>query len=208
MQVLTELFEKNQNWVKNITDKDPQFFTQLAKDQKPEYLWVGCSDSRVPPSQIANFLPGEVFVHRNIANLVVHTDLNCLSVLQYAVEVLQVKHVVVCGHYGCGGVKAALGDHQYGLIDNWLRNIKDVHRRYATEMENLEEDAKFRLLCEKNVIEQVTNVCNTTIVQNVWKSGKELTVHGLIYDIEDGILKDLGVNATGLEQIESTHKMA
>ncbi|MDM8564632.1 carbonate dehydratase [Candidatus Halobeggiatoa sp. HSG11] len=208
MQVLNELFEKNKNWVTKITDEDPQFFTQLAKDQKPEYLWIGCADSRVPPNLIVDLPPGEIFVHRNIANLVVHTDLNFLSVMQYAVDVLKVKHIVVCGHYGCGGVKAALGDHQYGLIDNWLRHIKDVYNRYVEEINSLQdEEAKFRLLCEKNVIEQVTNVCNTTIVQNTWKSGRELSVHGLIYDIADGMLKDLEVCTTGQEQIGSAYKM-
>ncbi|MCK5876066.1 MAG: carbonate dehydratase [Candidatus Marithrix sp.] len=196
--MLNALFEKNKNWAKKIIAEDPQFFTQLAKGQSPEYLWIGCSDSRVVPNQIVDMLPGEIFIHRNIANMVVHTDLNCLSVVQYAVEVLKVKHIIVCGHYGCGGVKAALSEQQYGLIDNWLRHIKDVHKRYITEIDSLsDEDARFRLLCEKNVIEQVANLCSTTIVQNVWKSDVPLAVHGLIYDIEDGLLKDLGVCATG-----------
>ena len=208
MKELNELFVKNKDWVKNITKEDPQFFSELAKEQKPDYLWIGCSDSRVTPNQIVDLLPGEIFVHRNIANLVVHTDLNCLSVMQYAVEVLQVKHIIVCGHYGCGGVKAALGDHQYGLIDIWLRHIKDVYRRYITEMDEIQdEEERFRLLCEKNVIEQVANVCNTTIVQNAWKSGRKLVIHGWIYDIEDGMLRDLDVCITGLEQVESTYKM-
>ncbi|MBE9562959.1 MAG: carbonate dehydratase [Proteobacteria bacterium] len=208
MKVLNKLFEKNKDWAERVTKENPQFFTQLAKDQKPEYLWIGCSDSRVPAIQVVDLLPGELFVHRNIANVVVHTDLNCLSVIQYAVEVLKVKHIIICGHYGCGGVKAALGECQYGLIDNWLRHIKDVYRCYAEEIDSLEdEDARFRLLCEKNVVEQVANVCNTTIVQNAWNSGRELVVHGWIYDMADGMLKDLDVCITGLDQIASIHKM-
>jgi len=208
MQLLAELFENNRNWAKRITDDDPQFFSQLSKEQKPEYLWIGCSDSRVSPNQIADFLPGGIFVHRNIANLVVHTDLNCLSALQYAVEVLKVKHIIICGHYGCGGVKAALGNHGYGLIDNWLRHIKDVYLRHVTEIDSLpDEEAKFRMLCEKNVIEQVTNVCHTTIVQNAWKSGRELAIHGLIFNIADGLLRDLNVCRTNPDQIASTHRM-
>jgi carbonic anhydrase len=206
--LLADVFESNKNWAKKLTDKDPQFFAQLSKEQKPEYLWIACSDSRVSPNQIVDSLPGGLFVHRNIANLVVHTDLNCLSAIQYAVEVLKVKHIVVCGHYGCGGVKAAFGHHCYGLIDNWLRHIKDVYLRYVTEIDSLPDDeSRFRLLCEKNVIEQVTNVCHTTIVQNAWKSGKELTVHGLIFNMADGTLRDLNVCRTNADQIDSTHKM-
>jgi len=208
MKLLPDLFEKNKNWADKITAEDPKFFARLSKEQKPEYLWIGCSDSRVSPNQIVDSLPGGIFVHRNIANLVVHTDLNCLSAIQYAVEVLKVKHIVVCGHYGCGGVKAALGNHPYGLIDNWLQHIKDVYRHYVTEIDSLtDEEAKFRLLCEKNVIEQVTNVSHTTIVQSAWRSGRNLAVHGLMFDIADGMLKDLNVCNTGQEHVMSTHRM-
>ena len=200
MKTLKHLLDNNVVWAESVKRKDPEFFTQLSKQQTPEYLWVGCSDSRVPANQITNLKPGEVFVHRNIANVVVHTDLNCLSVLQYAVEVLKVKHIIVCGHYGCGGIKAALGDQEYGLIDNWLRHIKDVIRFNASKFEGLKENEKFDLLCELNVSEQVKNICNTTIVQNAWKQGNELSVHGWIYNIEDGILKDLETSFSSSDQ--------
>lgn len=191
MKTLKHLFENNRVWATSIKEKDPDFFTRLSKQQEPEYLWIGCSDSRVPANQITNLQPGEVFVHRNIANVVVHTDLNCLSVLQFAVEVLKVKHIIVCGHYGCGGVKAALENHEHGLIDNWLRHIKDVARFHKSEFAGLSQEEELDLLCELNVKEQVINVCNTTIVQNAWKQGRDLSVHGWIYSIENGILKDL-----------------
>jgi carbonic anhydrase len=178
-------------WATSIKKKNPEFFSQLSRQQAPQFLWIGCSDSRVPANQIVNLPPGEVFVHRNIANVVVHTDLNCLSVIQYAVEVLKVKHIIICGHYGCGGIKAAMEDRDHGLIDNWLRHVKDVIRFNAEKFEGLEHDEKLDLLCELNVKEQVTNICNTTIVQNAWKQGVELSVHGWIYNIENGILKDL-----------------
>ena len=191
MNTLEHLFEQNRAWADAIKAEDPEFFSKLSKQQAPEFLWIGCSDSRVPANQIVNLLPGEVFVHRNIANIVVHTDLNCLSVIQFAVEVLKVKHIIVCGHYGCGGIKASLEDHQHGLIDNWLRHIKDVNRFNEEKLNGLDFQQKFDRLCELNVIEQVTNVCNTTIVQNAWAKGADLTVHGWIYNIENGILKDL-----------------
>ncbi|MBL4681363.1 MAG: carbonate dehydratase [Pseudomonadales bacterium] len=191
MKSLEHLIQRNLAWASSIKEKDPEFFSRLSKQQSPEYLWIGCSDSRVPANQIINLQPGEVFVHRNIANVVVHTDLNCLSVIQFAVEVLQVKHIIVCGHYGCGGVAAAIGEHEYGLIDNWLRHIKDVKRFHESKFDGLSHDAKLDLLCELNVKEQVTNVRNTTIVQNALKQGKELSVHGWIYSIENGIIKDL-----------------
>lgn len=191
MKTLKHLFDANVDWATSIKEKDPEFFTRLSMQQAPEYLWIGCSDSRVPANQITNLQPGEVFVHRNIANVVVHTDLNCLSVIQYAVEVLKVKHIIICGHYGCGGIKAALESQEHGLIDNWLRHIKDVLRFNAEQFDGLEHDEKLDLLCELNVKEQVTNVCNTTIVQDAWKQGKELCVHGWIYNIKNGILKDL-----------------
>ncbi len=200
MKVLENLFERNLAWANAIKEKDPEFFSQLSKQQSPEYLWIGCSDSRVPANQIVNLPPGEIFVHRNIANVVVHTDLNCLSVIQFAVEVLKVKHIIVCGHYGCGGIKAAMGNQAYGLIDNWLCHIKDVSRFNAEKLEGLGGDKKLDLLCELNVIEQVTNVCNTTTVQSAWKNGAELSVHGWIYNIENGILKDLDTCITSCAQ--------
>lgn len=173
---------------------DPTFFPKLAKQQSPEFLWIGCSDSRVPANEIVGLLPGELFVHRNVANLVIHTDMNCLSVLQYAVEILKVKHIIVCGHYGCGGVKAALESHPHGLIDNWLRHIRDVYRRKAQDlMRIVDEQQRVDRLCELNVVEQVTNVGNTTIVQEAWQRGQLLTIHGWIYGIANGLLKDLGV---------------
>ncbi len=191
MKILKNLFDRNLAWATSIKEKDPEFFSLLSRQQSPEYLWIGCSDSRVPANQIVDLPPGEVFVHRNIANLVIHTDLNCLSVIQYAVEVLKVKHIIVCGHYGCGGIKAAMEDKEHGLIDNWLGHIKDVSRLNAEKLIGLKQDEKFDLLCELNVKEQVVNVCNTTIVQKAWKKGAELSVHGWIYNIENGILKDL-----------------
>jgi len=191
LKTLKHLFDSNQAWAASIKKKDPDFFKRLSEQQAPEYLWIGCSDSRVPANQITNLQPGEVFVHRNIANVVVHTDLNCLSVIQFAVEILKVKHIIVCGHYGCGGIKAALENQQHGLIDNWLRHIKDVIRFNTSKFNGLNPDEKFDLLCELNVKEQVKNICNTTIVKNAWEQGKELSVHGWIYSIENGILKDL-----------------
>jgi carbonic anhydrase len=191
LKTLKHLFENNLVWASSVKENDPDFFTRLSKQQSPEYLWIGCSDSRVPANQITNLRPGEIFVHRNIANVVVHTDLNCLSVIQFAVEVLKVKHIIVCGHYGCGGIKAALENHEHGLIDNWLRHIKDVIRLHKSEFSGLSHEEELDLLCELNVKEQVINICNTTIVQNAWKQGKNLSIHGWIYSIENGILKDL-----------------
>ena len=185
------MFERNAAWANAIKEKDPGYFTALAEQQSPEYLWIGCSDSRVPANQIIDLSPGEVFVHRNIANVVVHTDLNCLSVIHFAVEVLKVKHIIVCGHYGCGGVIAAMEDKEHGLIDNWLRHIRDVNRFNAEKLEKLDEHERLDALCELNVKEQVTNVCNTPIVQKTWKEGRNLSVHGWIYDISNGLLKDL-----------------
>lgn len=208
MRILRHLFENNKKWAETIKAKDPDFFLKLSRQQAPEYLWIGCSDSRVPANEIVNLLPGEIFVHRNIANVVIHTDLNCLSVIQYAVEVLKVKHIIVCGHYGCGGVKAALENKAYGLIDNWLRNIKDIYLHHKARLEEQENDQdRFNLLCKLNVIEQVANVSHTTIVQNAWKSGHELSVHGWIYSIEDGLLKDLDVCITGMDEISGTHRI-
>ena len=199
MKNLKHLFDRNLAWANEIKKEDPNFFIQLSQQQDPEYLWIGCSDSRVPANQIVNLPPGSVFVHRNIANLVVHTDLNCLSVIQYAVDVLKVKHIIVCGHYGCSGVKAAMDDVEHGLIDNWLRHIRDVFRFNASQFEGLPEHKQLNLLCELNVREQVTNISNTSILRNAWKSGAELTVHGWVYNIEDGILKDLDASVSNLD---------
>jgi carbonic anhydrase len=194
MSDIAELFERNRAWAAEMVAADPDFFTALADRQAPEYLWIGCSDSRVPANQIVGLQPGEVFVHRNVANVVVHTDLNCLSVLQYAVEVLAVRHVVVCGHYGCGGVKAALEGTRHGLIDNWLRHVVDVEEKHAAEVASLPETRRLDRLCELNVIEQAENVCQTTIVEDAWARGQALTVHGVVYDLHDGLLQDLGVS--------------
>jgi len=191
MKSLKHLFDNNMAWSASMKEQDPEYFSRLSEQQNPEYLWIGCSDSRVPANQIVDLPPGEVFVHRNIANVVVHTDLNCLSVIQFAVDVLKVKHIIICGHYGCGGIKAAADDHKHGLIDNWLRHVKDVVRFNAAELEGLEHNKKLDLLCELNVKEQVTNVCNTTIVRDAWERGCDLTVHGWIYNIENGILNKL-----------------
>lgn len=199
MSSIEHLFQNNIEWAKKITDEDPNFFELLSKQQSPEYLWIGCSDSRVPANELLGMLPGEIFVHRNIANQVIHTDLNCLSVIQYAVEILKVKHIIVCGHYGCGGVRAALDTQSYGLIDNWLRHIEDVHRFHKSKFEDItDHEEKVNLLCELNVIEQVANVCCSTILKNAWKAGQNTTVHGFVYKLHDGILKDLNVS-TGLE---------
>ena len=208
MRVLKNLFEQNKKWAEKVKESEPDFFLKLSKQQNPEYLWIGCSDSRVPANQIVDMLPGQIFVHRNIANVVVHTDLNCLSVIQYAVEVLKVKHIIVCGHYGCGGIQAAMENKDHGLIDNWLRHIKDVYRYHQTKIDALQSEIdKINLLCELNVLEQVTNICHTLIVQSAWKAGQELAVHGWIYSIEDGILKDLKVCVTKLDEISQTHRI-
>jgi len=197
LEKLKHLFENNMEWAREVHEKNPNFFCDLSKQQNPEYLWIGCSDSRVPANQIVNLPPGEVFVHRNIANVVVHSDLNCLSVIQYAVEVLKVKHIIVCGHYGCGGVKASMEDQDHGLIDNWLCHIKDVARFNADELKGLSECEKLDRMCELNVIEQVANVRHTSVVRNAWADGAELSVHGWIYNINNGILKDLDVCVMG-----------
>ncbi|MCL1060033.1 carbonate dehydratase [Shewanella gelidimarina] len=193
MKLLKQLFDNNRRWAGRILKEDPKFFEQLAKQQNPEYLWIGCSDSRVPSNQIIDLMPGEVFVHRNIANMVIHTDLNCLSVLQYAVDVLKVKHIMVVGHYGCGGVKAAMGTERLGLIDNWLGHIRDIHRLHKETLSKMDEAERFDRLCELNVMEQVDNVCSTTIVQEAWHRGQEVAIHGWIYSVENGLLSDLDV---------------
>ncbi len=202
MVMLDHIFENNKKWAARIKRADPDFFAKLSRQQSPEYLWIGCSDSRVPANEIIGMMPGEIFVHRNIANLVIHTDLNCLSVIQFAVEVLKVKHIIVSGHYGCGGVAAALEDEEHGLIDNWLRNIQDIYRHNHSRIDALpEQKQKVNALCELNVVTQVSNVCRSTIVQRAWAAGQELAVHGCIYSIEDGILRDLDVSTTGIAQV-------
>ena len=195
MDDLQELLEKNREWAEGIKASDPQFFNSLAQQQTPRYLWIGCSDSRVPATQLVGLKPGDMFVHRNVANVVVHTDFNCLSVLQFAVDVLNVSHVIVCGHYGCGGVKAAMDNLQLGLIDNWLRHVQDVMHKHNEELETIVDDGR-RLdrLCELNVSDQVLNVSKTTIVQNAWNRGQELAIHGWIYGISDGLLRDLNIS--------------
>jgi carbonic anhydrase len=198
MRKLRPLFDNNRSWAAEQTRGDPEFFERLLGQQAPEYLWIGCSDSRVPANQIVGLAPGELFVHRNVANVVVHTDLNCLSVLQFAVDVLRVKHVIVCGHYGCGGVSAALRDEKLGLIDNWLRHVQDVGAKHRAELAVLpDEPARAARLCELNVIEQVANVADTTVVRDAWRRGQPLAVHGWIYDLRDGLLRDLDVTREG-----------
>ena len=209
MKKLNELIARNREWAAQMTADDPEFFNRLAQQQSPKYLWIGCADSRVPANEIVGLLPGELFVHRNVANVVVHTDLNCLSVIQYAVEVLKVEHIIVCGHYGCGGVKAALLNSRHGLIDNWLRHIQDVrHEHEELLAAEPDEDKRFARLCELNVIEQVLNVSRTTIVQTAWESGQELSVHGWIYGIENGLLRELDICITCQDELAEKYKNA
>ena len=208
MSKLDVLFEKNRDWALSVKASDPLFFEKLSAQQSPEYLWIGCSDSRVPANQIVGLMPGEVFVHRNVANMVVHTDLNCLTVLQYAVDVLKVKHVMVVGHYGCGGVAAAYENADNGLIDNWLRNIKDVQHHHQLQLDAIEDKTqRLELLCELNVVSQVSNVCHTTIVQNAWRRGQPLAIHGWVYSLADGLLKDLDCTVDGVEQIADAYRI-
>jgi carbonic anhydrase len=195
MSSLDRLFENNRAWARRIKSEDPRFFERLAEQQRPEYLWIGCSDSRVPANQVMGLLPGEVFVHRNVANLVLHTDFNCLSVLQFAVEFLRVKHVIVCGHYGCGGVTAAIHEHPLGLIDQWLREVQDLRNVHAAALDGLSAEDRIDRLCELNVHEQVAHLCGASVVRDAWRRGQTLELHGLIYSIKDGILRDLDVNA-------------
>ena len=207
MRTLRHLFENNKSWAHRIREQDPDFFLNLSRQQSPNYLWIGCSDSRVPANQIVGLVPGELFVHRNIANLVVHTDLNCLSVMQFAVDILKVRHVIVCGHYGCSGVAAALRRDRLGLSDNWLRHLQDVREKHAKRLAGagVEAEANDRL-CELNVIEQASNVCHTTIVRDAWERGQELTVHGWIYGLKDGLLKDLNMTVTAFEETPKVYQ--
>ena len=206
---LPDLFASNRAWAADITARQPDFFATLARQQSPEYLWIGCADSRVPANQIVGRLPGELFVHRNVANVVVHTDLNCLSVLQFAVDVLRVGHVIVCGHYGCGGVQAALRDDKLGLIDNWLRHVQDVANKHRAQLDAIGDPARrVDRLCELNVIEQAVNVSQTTIVRDAWARGQGLTVHGWIYGIQDGLLRDLSICGSGEVEINANYEAA
>ncbi|HNP34881.1 MAG TPA: carbonate dehydratase [Woeseiaceae bacterium] len=208
MRILPELIENNRRWAQNMVTHDARYFARLAERQKPEFLWIGCSDSRVPANQIVGLDPGEVFVHRNIANVVVHSDFNCLSVLEFAVEVLQVKHVIVCGHYGCSGVKSAGDNHHLGLIDNWLRHIRDVRQKHDAILSRItDENDRADRLCELNVVEQVRNVCHTSVVQEAWERGQEVSVHGWIYAIHDGLIQDLDVTTTNQADIDEAYRV-
>lgn len=209
MQELDNLFQKNKNWSEQMKASDPEFFSRLSAQQAPEYLWIGCSDSRVPANQVIGLDPGEVFVHRNIANLVVHNDLNFLSVLQYAVEQLKVTHVIVCGHYNCGGVSAAMLDLELGLIENWLRHIQDVRDKHRDQLSQIDDlGQRINRLCELNVMEQVVNVCRTTIVRDAWNRDQALTVHGWIYGLEDGLLRDTQMCVSSRDQVQPTYLAA
>ncbi len=209
MRLLPHLIDNNRAWAASVLKEDPEFFANLAKGQKPEILWIGCSDSRVPANQIIGLKPGEVFVHRNIANVVVHSDFNCQSVIEFAVSVIQVKHIIVCGHYCCGGVKAATQDHHVGLIDGWLRHIRDVRQKHDAILRKIsDEDQLIDRLCELNVVEQAKNVCYSTVVQEAWGHGRQLAVHGWIYAIKDGLLRDLNVTIDGTTEIADAYRVA
>ena len=209
MTTLGTLFANNRRWAENHIARDPAFFSRLANQQAPAYLWIGCSDSRVPANEIVGLLPGEMFVHRNVANVVVHSDLNCLAALQYAVEVLGVQHVIVCGHYGCGGVRAAAGSEGHGLVDNWLGHVRDVVQTHETRLATIaDESRRIDRLCELNVIEQVVTVSETTVVRDAWDRGRQLTVHGWIYALQDGLLRDLGMESRSRAEIAERYAVA
>jgi carbonic anhydrase len=209
MRILPHLFENNREWAERLREQDPDFFLELSRQQSPAYLWIGCSDSRVPANEIVGLLPGELFVHRNVANLVVHTDLNCLSVMQFAVDLLKVRHIIVCGHYGCSGVGAALRNDRLGLSDNWLRHLQDVRQKHQESLTHAGTDTQAAdRLCELNVIEQVVNVCQTTIARDAWERGQELTVHGWIYGLQDGLLRDLGMTVTDGQEVAAAYQAA
>ena len=209
MRGLPHLFDANRAWAERVRRDDPTFFPRLAEQQTPQYVWIGCSDSRVPANQIVGLPPGEVFVHRNVANVVVHTDLNCLSVLQFAVDVLKIRHVIVCGHYGCGGVQAAYQDNRMGLVDNWLRHVQDVAQKHRTALDAVASvPDRLNRLCELNVAEQVANVCQTTVLQDAWMRGQEVTVHGWVYGLSDGLLRDLAVGASNATEFEQRYRGA
>ncbi len=206
MSLLAELFSNNQAWAEDLSSRDPQFFKDLAVQQRPEYLWIGCADSRVPAEELVGLAPGEIFVHRNVANVVVHTDFNCLSVMQFAVDVLKVKHIIVCGHYGCGGVQATLRGDRVGLADNWLRHVDDVLQKHQSLLSGWQDEiTRLNHLCELNVIEQVANICKTTVVRDAWEHGQDLTVHGWIYGMSDGLLRDLHTSARSMESAKTAY---
>ena len=208
MRPLSELFENNKQWAESIKRSEPEFFSRLARAQKPKYFWIGCSDSRVPAEDIVGAAPGEMFVHRNIANVVIHTDLNCLSVLQFAVEMLSVGHIILCGHTDCGGIRAAMQHRSFGLIDNWLLELKDLYGRHAAELEAIHDDGqRLDRLCELNVYRQVANICETSIVQGAWERQQTLTVHGLMYDMAEGLLRDIQVSVSGPGGIEPIYRL-
>jgi carbonic anhydrase len=209
MRSLSHLFENNRAWSERIRRIEPDFFARLSRQQKPKYLWIGCADSRVPANEIVGLLPGELFVHRNIANVVVHSDLNCLSAMQFAVEVLQVEHIIVCGHYGCSGVSAALQDQRVGLADNWLRHVHDVHSKHEASVDRVPDiPERVDRLCELNVIEQVGNVCQSTVVRDAWDRGQELAVHGWIYGLKDGLVRDLNTTVASLKEVSASYRAA
>ena len=209
MRLLSELFLRNREWSERMIAEDPHYFDRLVGLQTPKYLWIGCSDSRVPANQIVGLPPGALFVHRNVANVVVHTDLNCLSVMQFAIDALKVEHIIVCGHYGCGGVQSVLAGERHGLVDNWLRHVRDVHDHHQSHLENFTiGEARQDRLCELNVIEQVKNVCQTTIVRDAWARGQSLAIHGWIYGIKDGLLRDLLMCITGNEETAPAYRAA
>jgi carbonic anhydrase len=209
MRTLNHLFENNKAWAGRIRQQDPDFFLKLSRQQLPSYLWIGCSDSRVPANEIVGLLPGELFVHRNVANLVVHTDLNCLSVMQFAVDILKVRHIIVCGHYGCSGVQAVLRRERLGLSDNWLRHVQDVRRKHEQSLASAGGDSEASdRLCELNVIEQVANACQTTIARDAWERGQALAVHGWIYGLQDGLLRDLNVTVTAFHETPTVYHAA
>lgn len=205
---LSHLFENNRQWAERKRNKDSEYFSRLAAQQSPEYLWIGCSDSRVPANQITGLAPGEIFVHRNVSNLVVHSDLNCLSVMQFAVDALKVRHVMVVGHYGCGGVRAAFEDRRLGLIDNWLRHVQDVREKHQVILDEAPESQRLDRLCELNVIEQVANVCRTTLIQDAWARGQSLSIHGWIYGIEDGRLRETALAASSFDEAQRNYQRA
>ncbi|MBA4151219.1 MAG: carbonate dehydratase [Acinetobacter sp.] len=207
--MLDALFQNNRLWAESVKANDPLFFEKLANQQSPQFLWIGCADSRVPANEIMGLLPGEVFVHRNVANLVIHTDMNCLSVLQYAVDVLKVEHILVTGHYDCGGIRATVENREFGLIDNWLRHIKDIERQHENELRDLAPQQRIDRLCELNVMTQVANVCETSIVKNAWRRNQSISVHGFIYSVKDGLLRDLSIHCASPNELnELPHKKA
>ena len=208
MRTLSHLFENNRAWAGSVREQDPDFFSHLSEQQLPSYLWIGCSDSRVPANQIVGLPPGELFVHRNLANLIVQTDLNCLSVMQFAVDILKVRHIIVCGHYGCSGVEAALRRDRLGLSDNWLRHIQDVQQKHEKSLTSADDSEASNRLCELNVVEQVLNVCHTTIARDAWERSQELAVHGWIYGLQDGLLRDLHVTVSAFHEAVPAYQSA